>query len=125
MHWIPFALAALSLAGPERVQLVCVDPRATGHGTFQSHDQKAVSNARGRFMAHIRTRNEPYTAQTWRRSWSRDGGAAWKTLLEATHATNPPVLETDAEANVDLVRPDFADGDAYLDCFKIPAAAKP
>jgi hypothetical protein len=122
----PLILAALLLTrpgaagdlgappGPARIELVCVDPRATGYGTFQSHNQKVVANARGLFMTHIRTRNEAYTAQTWRLSWSQDGGASWRTLLEATHATNPPVIETDGAANLYLVRPDFVDGDAHL-----------
>src|SRR5262245_9732086 len=96
------------------IDLVCVDERATGYATFQSHNQKVVENARGIFMTHLRTRNEEYTAQTWRLSRSGDRGQTWKTIFEATHATNPPVIETDAGGNLYLVRPDFADGHAYL-----------
>jgi hypothetical protein len=106
------------LPGLAPLDLVCVDPQATGYATFQSHNQKVVSNARGIFMTHIRSRNEPFTAQTWRLSWSTDGGAAFRTLYEATHATNPPVLETDAQSNLYLVRPDFSDGNAYLYRFR-------
>src|SRR5688572_33371040 len=87
-----------------RIELTCVDPAATGYGTFQSHNQKVVANRRGIFMTHIRTRNEPYTAQQWRLSWSRDGGRTFETLYEATHATNPAVLETDDAENVYLIR---------------------
>lgn len=122
---ILLAQAAAAHAGEEgpranlaAIQLTCVDERATGYGTFQSHNQKVLSNSRGLFMTHIRTRNEAYTAQTWRLSWSRDGGRTWETLFEATHATNPPVLETDAAANLYLIRPDFQDGDAYLYRFR-------
>lgn len=32
------------------VELVCVDDKATGYGTFQSHNQKVVSNEHGIFM---------------------------------------------------------------------------
>jgi hypothetical protein len=96
------------------IELTCVDPAATGYGTFQSHNQKVVANGRGIFMTHIRTRNEAYTAQQWRLSWSRDGGRTFETLYEATHATNPPVLETDEAGNVYLIRPDFVDNHAYL-----------
>ena len=103
------------------IELTCVDPAATGYGTFQSHNQKVVANRRGIFMTHIRTRNEPYTAQQWRLSWSRDGGQTFETLYEATHATNPPVLETDEDDNVYLIRPDFVDGNAYL--YRFVAAA--
>ena len=102
------------LSGRSVIELTCVDPEATGYGTFQSHNQKVVANHRGYFMTHIRTRNEAYTAQQWRLSWSQDKGKSFETLYEATHATNPPVLETDAEDNIYLIRPDFLDGHAYL-----------
>ena len=115
-----FAGAAVSFCGRAadasltRIELTCVDPEATGYGTFQSYNQKVVSNRRGIFMTHIRSRNEPYTAQAWRLSRSRDGGRSFTTLYAETNATNPPVLETDVEDNLYLVRPDFLDGHAYL-----------
>ncbi|MEA3402361.1 MAG: hypothetical protein U9R79_14080 [Armatimonadota bacterium] len=96
------------------IQTTCVDDDATGYATFQSHNQKVVSNRRGIFMTYIRRRNDPYTAQQWRLLWSRDGGRSFQTLHEDTHATNPAVLETDAEDTIYLVRPDFADGNSYL-----------
>src|SRR5437870_1536866 len=45
------------------VELTVVDAEATGYGTFQSHNQKVVSNANGIFMTHIRSLNEAFTAQ--------------------------------------------------------------
>src|SRR2546427_2772453 len=108
------AIGLAGEAGLTRVELTCIDPAATGYGTFQSHNQKVVSNRRGFFMTHIRTRNEAYTAQQWRLSWSRDGGRSFATLFESTDATNPPILETDDRDNLYLVRPDFVDGHAYL-----------
>lgn len=103
-------------AAPARtsIQLVCVDAQAIGYGTFQSHNQKVVSNRRGIFMTHIRSRNEAYTAQSWRLSWSTNGGETFVTLFAATNATNPPLLESDAGDNMYLVRPDFVDNHAYL-----------
>lgn len=100
------------------IELTCVDANATGYGTFQSHNQKLVANRRGIFMTHIRTRNEAYTAQQWRLSWSHDGGKSFETLYEATNATNPPVLETDGDDNLYLIRPDFVDNNAYLYRFR-------
>jgi len=96
------------------MQLVCVDAQATGYGTFQSHNQKVVSNRRGIFMTHLRSRNEAYTAQSWRLSWSTNAGESFVTLFAATNATNPPLLESDTKDNLYLVRPDFVDGHAYL-----------
>jgi len=104
-----------------RVELTCVDKEATGYATFQSHNQKVLSNRHGIFLTHIRSRNEPYTAQAWRLLRSADGGKNFETLFEATHATNPPVIETDQEGNVYLARPDFQDGNAYLYRFSADA----
>jgi hypothetical protein len=72
-----------------------------------------ISNARGIFLTFIRSRNEAYTAQQFRLLRSTDGDR-FKVLYEATNATNPPVLETDEENNLFMVRPDFLDGHAYL-----------
>ncbi len=76
-----------------KMDIVCADNDAFGWGTFQSHNQKVVYNRNGIFMTHIRDRNEDYTAQTWRLSWSTDGGRTFASIHEATDATNPPVLE--------------------------------
>jgi hypothetical protein len=91
----------------ETIWTKCVDDNATGYATFQSNNQKVVSNRRGYFMAYIRSRNEAYTAQQWRLIWSQDGGRNWTVLHEATNATNPAVLETDSRDNVYLMRPDW------------------
>ncbi len=97
-----------------RIELVCIDDHATGYATFQSHNQKLVSNRHGIFLAYIRSRNAAYTAQQWRLVRSTDGGRHFTTVFEATDATNPPVLETDADDNLFLARPDFVDGHAHL-----------
>ncbi len=99
---------------PQPIELICVDPEATGYGTFQSHNQKVVWNRRGFFMTHIRSRNDAYTAQAWRLSHSADAGRAFRTLHSETNATNPPLIESDAADNLYVVRPDFVDGHAYL-----------
>jgi len=65
-------------------------------------------------MSYIRSRNEEYTAQTWRLLRSTDGGSTFSCIYEDTHATNPPVLETDEAGNVYLVRVDWLTGNAYL-----------
>ncbi len=96
------------------VELTLADGEAIGYATFQSHNQKVVANARGIFMTHLRTRDEAYMAQLWRLSRSVDGGRTFTTVYEDTHATNPPVIETDAAGNIYLARMDFNAGDAYL-----------
>jgi len=100
--------------GLTEVETILVDDYATGYATFQSHNQKVLSNQHGIFMTSIRTRNEKYTAQQWRLLRSTDGGRRFTTVYESTDATNPPVLETDAEGNIYLARPDFVSGEGLL-----------
>src|SRR5688572_16395581 len=109
--FIAIMLLACSVAPaqPAEIELTLVDDHATGYATFQSHNQKVLSNAHGIFMTHIRSRNEAYTAQQWRLSRSTDGGRTFATVFEDTHATNPAVIESDKDGNVYLIRPDFAD----------------
>ncbi len=106
-------LAAIA-AQPARIETTLVDAEAISFGTFHSNNQKVVQNSRGIFMTHIRTRNEKYTAQHWRLSWSQDGGKTFATLHEATAATNPPTLETDAAGNLYAGLPDFVDHQVHL-----------
>ncbi len=109
------ALAATQeLRLPVGIQFTCVDQEAIGYATFQSHNQKVLVNRKGIFLTYLRRRNEAYTAQEWRLMRSIDGGQTFSVVYDATHATNPPVMETDAEDNVYLVRSDFLDGNAYL-----------
>jgi len=112
------AAAAAGADPPRKVELTLVDPQAHGYATFQSHNQKVVANRHGIFMTHIRSRNEAYTAQQWRLSRSTDNGQTFTTIFAATDATNPPVIESDAEGNLYLIRPDFLDGHAYLYQFR-------
>lgn len=101
-------------AAPQVIETVLVDGEAAHGATFQSHNQKVVSNRRGIFLTHIRTRNAKMTAQQWRLSWSRDGGRTFNTLFEAIDATNPPAIETDSHDNIYLGRPDFVSFEVVL-----------
>ena len=105
-------------AAPAKVELTLVDTVTSGYATFQSHNQKVLSNRGGIFMTHLRSQNEPYTAQQWRLSRSTDGGKSFTIVYEATHGTHPPCIETDEDDNVYLVRSEFADGNAYLHTFR-------
>ena len=106
-------------AGLTEVRLTLLDAEAAGYATFQSHNQKVAANAHGIFTAHLRSRNEAFTAQQWRLSRSVDRGAAFETVYESVDATNPPAIETDAAGNLYLVRSDFVDGSASL--YRFPA----
>lgn len=99
---------------PSRIEITLVDDHATSYATFQSHNQKIIQNPHGIFMGYIRSRNEPYTAQNWRLIRSVDGGQTFDVILDATDATNPPVLETDSNGNVFMIRQDFIRNSAHL-----------
>lgn len=113
-------LALNAAAGRElqEIKLTCVDANAHGYATFQSHNQKVVANRQGIFMTHLRSRNKAYNAQQWRLLRSQDGGKTFAVIHEATDPTNPPVIESDADDNIYLIRPDFADRNAYLYRFR-------
>ncbi len=96
------------------VDVTLVHDHAIGYATFQSHNQKVVSNRHGIFITYVLDSAENYMAQTWRLARSRDKGATFSTVHEATGATSAPVLETDPAGNVLLAFPDFADGNAYF-----------
>ena len=97
-----------------------IDSNVTHYATFQSHNQKVVANEHGYFTTHIRDRDKPYLAQTWRVSRSTDRGANFKTIFQRTDATNPPVIETDSEGNLYLIQVWF---DFARTPIEIPAAA--
>ena len=117
-------LSAVAAADSPSIRLTCVDPHATGYGTFQSHNQKVVRVGNATYMTHIRTRNEKYTAQQWRLSRSTDGGWHFETVYQATDATNPPVLEASPDG-LFLARPDFIDHHAYLYRFALSKPRDP
>lgn len=98
-----------------------LDADVIQHATFQSHNQKVVADGSRIYTTHIRSRNGPYTAQTWRLSVSDDGGCHFRTMVEETLGTNPPVLECGADGTLYVFRVDFTSGDGFLD--RWPAAA--
>ena len=94
------------------------DTLNTYFATFQSHNQKVVSNKNGIFMTYVKNRNPTYTAQQWRLLRSTDEGQTFSVVHESIDATNPPVIETDAHANIYLIQMNWSDGNAYLHRFK-------
>ena len=96
------------------IELTLVDDRAIGYATYQSHNQKVVSNPWGIFITYIHQANSNYTAQQWRLAHSLDGGKSFVTIREETRATSAPVLETQPAGTLFFARPDFQNGNAYL-----------
>ena len=107
----PRALASIGVA--------LVDSNAIGYATFQSHNQKVVSNTNGLFATYNRQANANYTSETWRLVRSVDDGATFTTVYEGTDTIHPPDLETDLEGNLYASRTDRATGNAYLYRFAV------
>jgi hypothetical protein len=109
-----------AILGP--MELTQIDDEAIAYATFQSHNQKVVSNRHGIFITYIRSATENYLAQKWLLAHSTDGGRTFETLFEETRGTSAPALETDRWGELFLTRPDFNDGNAYLSRFPTPMA---
>jgi DNA-binding beta-propeller fold protein YncE len=104
------------------IELVKIDDQAIAYATFQSHNQKVISNRHGIFITYVHSATENYLSQKWRLAHSSDSGRTFQTLFEETRGTSAPVLETDRWGELYLTRPDFNDGNAYLSRFATPTA---
>ncbi len=91
---------------------VTVDAKVSGiGGTFQSYNQKVVTNQYGIFITYLHSDNGvAYDQNVWRLARSTDGGKTFSTIYEATHGTNPPVIETDSSGTIYLIHPDWGGG---------------
>ena len=79
------------------------------YGTFQSHNQKVVANAKGIFMTylHQNSKAEDEKPNVWRLVHSKDGGRSFSTLYEGHANSMAPVMETDGEGNLYLAHPEY------------------
>lgn len=105
-------------AASPRVVLTAVDDATTMYATFQSHNQKVVTNRHGIFITYLHSYDSPdgsdaKTRATWRLARSTDGGKTFRTLFERVYATKAPTLDTDGE-DLYLIHPDWVTGDAYF-----------
>ena len=91
------------------VEVTCVDDRACGYGTFQSHNQKVVSNANAIFMTYLREDNEkdPAKPNVWRLMRSTDGGKTFSTVYEGRNNCRAPCVETDQHGDLYLAHPEY------------------
>jgi len=99
------------------IELCCIDDKVIHSATFQSNTQHLVVNRNGIFAAYLKSRNTDYTAQNWRLVQSTDHGKRFFTIAEGVAATNPPILETDENANLYLCRTDWKNNKSSIDIF--------
>jgi len=97
------------------IETTLVDANADFYRTFQSHNQKVIATPDGIFMTYSRhrvpvdhARPEAEAAQ-WRLVRSTDHGKSFQTVIEATHGTRAPVLESDEAGNLYMTHPDWND----------------
>ncbi len=91
---------------PPKVVSTVVDPAGSVYGTYQSHNQKVISNQSGIFLTYVhKTLNKDQSTETdtWRLVRSVDNGQTFSTLYEATGGTRAPVIESDSAQNIYLV----------------------
>jgi len=100
---------AASAFGSGGVEVTCVDDKACGYGTFQSHNQKVVSNANGIFMTYLKEDNEkaPDKPNVWRLMRSIDGGKTFSVVYEGRNNGRAPCIETDRAGNLYLAHPEY------------------
>lgn len=92
------------------IAITTLDNNAAFYGTYQSHNQKVVSNQNGIFMTYVHTtfnKDQFNESDTWRLARSTDGGSTFTTLKEATSGTRAPVIETDSSNNIYLIQADW------------------
>jgi hypothetical protein len=107
-------LAAPTLGAVRPMAVTTVDTNPDVYATFQSHNQKVISNRYGVFAVYLRDTGGG--TKSWRLVRSADGGETFATVYERRHAaTHPPAMDTDSEGRIYVAGPGDADGkDAYL-----------
>lgn len=58
---------------PQGIELAELDGQIIGYATFQSHNQKVVSNAYGIFTTHVRNANEYARECSNHKTWQHNG----------------------------------------------------
>ena len=112
-YWAVIAYSIVSCVAASAygggVEVTCVDAKACGYGTFQSHNQKVVSNANGIFMTYLKEDNEkdPAKPNVWRLLRSVDGGKTFSVVYEGRNNTRAPCIETDQRGNLYLAHPEY------------------
>jgi hypothetical protein len=119
---VPWSIASSAAEYPAPIELFPVDTGAIAFATFQSHNQKVVSNRHGVFFTYVHRSNADYTAQRWRLMRAEPDQSRFVQLYESVDASSAPAMETDRFGTLYLARPDFRSADAYLHRFE-PAAA--
>lgn len=98
------------------VELTQVSTSSPLYGTFQSHNQKVVSNQYGIFMTYLDTEFVGAygvnwgNLHLWKLLRSTDGGKTFSTLYTGKNYTKSPAIETDPSGNIYVFASDYSPG---------------
>ena len=96
--------------GGELVEVILtrVEENCSGYATFQSHNQKVVSNENGIFMTYTWQFDQQTWYANWRLARSTDGGRTFTTIFTSPEmGTNAPCIETDEKGDILLICTDY------------------
>jgi hypothetical protein len=98
------SLAAEGSGGLVDVTLTVVQENCSGYATFQSHNQKVVSNENGIFMTYLWEFDMDTWIGRWRLARSVDGGETFSTVFTSPPmGSNAPCIETDRKNDILLI----------------------
>jgi hypothetical protein len=102
----------------QNITSTTIDSNATVNATFQSTNQKVLQNQYGIFITYLHSYQviDNSESNTWRLARSQDGGQTFTTIFESTNNTRAPVIETDSNGTIYLIRNGDEGGtqDSYL-----------
>ena len=99
------------------IDFIVVDNNGIPSGQ-SSFNNPVIYNQHGIFMAYIHSSKANSTQQDWRLIRSTDGGKTFSIIYQEIIGTNIPVMETDQQGNIYLIRQDWPNPDSYLYIFK-------
>jgi len=88
--------------------------------TFQSHNQKVVSNDNGIFVTYV---SQADASCTWHLDRSTNNGTNWSSVYTREIGTRAPAIETDSSNNIYLAHPDTCDGDNPIYFYRFLASS--
>jgi len=110
---LPVLLVVLSIPSSACLTEVFLNPIAlnvTHYATFQSHNQKVVSNENGIFLTYTYQFDLQTAWTRWRLVRSTDGGKTFSVVYTSPEmGSNAPCIDTDSDNNILLVCTDYND----------------
>ncbi|MGE3683825.1 MAG: hypothetical protein AB7G93_19070 [Bdellovibrionales bacterium] len=99
----------------KKIEFNTLSSTVPGYATFQSHNQKVLSNQFGVFIVHLsKTYDADSEDYTWQLKRSTDNGATFKTVYEGRTHSKAPAIESDEAGNIYLFVSDYPTQNAFM-----------